>query len=86
MNHTVVGRSHDYRHRAVAENFREAALARLETVEHWEEPNRKGIVYYLDPVRRPRGVLLWNIFGRVDDARQLIRSHKPVEESMLSLR
>jgi 3-phenylpropionate/trans-cinnamate dioxygenase ferredoxin reductase subunit len=55
-----------------------------ETVSEWEEPNRKGIVYYLDPVRRPHGVLLWNIFGRVDEARDLIHARKPIEERTLS--
>ena len=55
-----------------------------ETFAEWDDPNRKGIVYYLDPVRRPHGVLLWNVFGRVDEARELIRSHKPIEERSLS--
>ncbi|HZT54206.1 MAG TPA: FAD-dependent oxidoreductase [Gaiellaceae bacterium] len=46
---------------------------RLETVEQWEEPNRKGIVTYLED-GRPRGVLLWNVWDRVDAARELIRA------------
>jgi 3-phenylpropionate/trans-cinnamate dioxygenase ferredoxin reductase subunit len=57
---------------------------RLETVAEWEEPNRKGVVYYLDAERCPRGVLLWNIFGRVDAARDLIRAHQPIETNTLS--
>jgi 3-phenylpropionate/trans-cinnamate dioxygenase ferredoxin reductase component len=57
---------------------------RHETVASWEEPNRKGVIYYLDDGRRPRGVLLWNVFGRVDAARGLIRAHQPIEANMLS--
>ena len=57
---------------------------RHETVAEWDEPNRKGVVYYLDAERHPRGVLLWNIFGRVDAARDLIRAHQPIDASTLS--
>lgn len=45
--------------------------ARLEMVDDWQEPYRKGTVYYLDN-GRVRGVLLWNIWDKVDEARQLI--------------
>jgi NADPH-dependent 2,4-dienoyl-CoA reductase/sulfur reductase-like enzyme len=45
--------------------------ARLEMVEDWEEPFRKGVVYYLKS-GRVRGVLLWNTWDRVEDARKLI--------------
>jgi 3-phenylpropionate/trans-cinnamate dioxygenase ferredoxin reductase component len=47
--------------------------SRLETVEDWQEPNRKGVVTYVED-GRPLGVLLWNVWDRVDDARELIRS------------
>ena len=47
--------------------------SRLEAVERWEEPNRKGIVTYVED-GRPRGVLLWNVWDRVDAARELIRA------------
>jgi 3-phenylpropionate/trans-cinnamate dioxygenase ferredoxin reductase component len=57
---------------------------RHDTLNEWEEPNRKGVVYYLDAERHPRGVLLWNEFGRVDAARDLIRAHQPIEASTLS--
>lgn len=57
---------------------------RHETVAEWEEPNRKGVVYYLDAERHPRGVLLWNVFGRVDDARDLIRARQPIEANTLT--
>jgi len=45
--------------------------ARMDVVEDWKEPFRKGVVYYLQN-RRVRGVLLWNTWGQVDAARQLI--------------
>ncbi len=48
----------------------------LETVEDWKEPFRKGIVYYLDD-GRVRGVLLWNTWDQVDNARQLIAEPGP---------
>jgi 3-phenylpropionate/trans-cinnamate dioxygenase ferredoxin reductase component len=45
--------------------------ARHHTTADWKTPFREGIVYYLqnDLVR---GVLLWGIFGRVDEARALV--------------
>jgi NADPH-dependent 2,4-dienoyl-CoA reductase/sulfur reductase-like enzyme len=45
--------------------------SRLEAVENWQEPNRKGIVTYVED-GRPRGVLLWNVWDKVDAARDLI--------------
>ncbi|MGH8114037.1 MAG: NAD(P)/FAD-dependent oxidoreductase [Rhodanobacteraceae bacterium] len=45
--------------------------SRLETVEQWVTPFREGVVYYLD-AGRVRGVLLWNTWGQVDAARELI--------------
>jgi 3-phenylpropionate/trans-cinnamate dioxygenase ferredoxin reductase component len=57
--------------------------SRMATVEAWEEPNRKGVVTYLDDERRPRGVLLWDTWGKVDVARELIRAGKPVGEGVL---
>ncbi|MEI7036709.1 NAD(P)/FAD-dependent oxidoreductase [Fulvimonas yonginensis] len=50
--------------------------ARLQTVEDWSEPHRKGVVYYLD-AGRVRGVLLWNVWGQVDAARALIAEPGP---------
>lgn len=45
--------------------------AGLDIVEDWQEPYRKGVVYYLKD-DRVRGVLLWNTWGQVDAARELI--------------
>jgi 3-phenylpropionate/trans-cinnamate dioxygenase ferredoxin reductase component len=47
--------------------------ARLETVSKWKEPFREGIVYYLQQ-GRIRGVLLWNVWDKVDAARAAINS------------
>ena len=57
--------------------------ARLATVERWDEPNRKGVVAYVDDERRPRGFLLWNTWDKVDAARDLIRAAAPIDEGML---
>jgi NADPH-dependent 2,4-dienoyl-CoA reductase/sulfur reductase-like enzyme len=57
--------------------------SRLEMLVEVEELGDEGVVYYLDGERRPRGVLLWNQFGRVDDARALIRAGEPVTAGAL---
>jgi NADPH-dependent 2,4-dienoyl-CoA reductase/sulfur reductase-like enzyme len=57
--------------------------SRLATVETWEEPNRKGTIAYVDDAGRPRGFLLWNVWDKVDAARELIRAGEPVREGAL---
>jgi NADPH-dependent 2,4-dienoyl-CoA reductase/sulfur reductase-like enzyme len=54
--------------------------SRLDTIADWETPNRKGIVTYVDAERRPRGFLLWDVWGKVDEARDRIRAGEPVVE------
>ena len=49
----------------------------------WSDPNRRGVVAFTDEQRRPRGILLWGIFGKVDRARELILTHEPVDEGTL---
>jgi NADPH-dependent 2,4-dienoyl-CoA reductase/sulfur reductase-like enzyme len=49
---------------------------RLDVVENWTVPYREGVVYYIDN-GRVRGVLLWNVWGQVDAARELIAEHGP---------
>ena len=44
---------------------------RLQTVSKWKEPFREGIVYYLR-AGTVRGVLLWNVWNKVESARALI--------------
>jgi NADPH-dependent 2,4-dienoyl-CoA reductase/sulfur reductase-like enzyme len=45
--------------------------SRLETFADWKQPNKEGVIYYLQN-GRVRGVLLWNVWGQVDAARALI--------------
>ena len=56
--------------------------SRLETVADWKTENREGVIYYLRE-GRVRGVLLWNTWGQVDDARELIASHRIYSASQL---
>ena len=44
---------------------------RLQTESEWKEQFREGVIYYLKD-GRVRGVLLWNTWGQVDNARSLI--------------
>lgn len=55
---------------------------RLETIADWKEPYREGVVYYLRDAR-VRGVLLWNVWGQVDAARQLITAPGPFRDTDL---
>jgi hypothetical protein len=57
--------------------------ARLQTEAAWAEPNRKGVVCYVDGDRRPRGFLLWDVWGKVDDARALIEAGEAVDHARL---
>lgn len=50
--------------------------SRMEMVVDWQEPLRTGVIYYLDG-GRVRGVLLWNVWGRVADATALIAEAGP---------
>ncbi len=45
--------------------------ADMEIAIDWKQPLQEGVIYYLKN-QRVRGVLLWNIFGNIDEARQLI--------------
>jgi NADPH-dependent 2,4-dienoyl-CoA reductase/sulfur reductase-like enzyme len=57
--------------------------SRLATTAEWAEPSRSGAVAYLDAEGRPRGFLLWGIFGKVDDATALLRAGAPLTRSQL---
>lgn len=50
-----------------------------EVVEDWIEPNREGTLYYVRD-GRVRGVLLWNVRGKLREARSMVR-----EKTMLSV-
>jgi NADPH-dependent 2,4-dienoyl-CoA reductase/sulfur reductase-like enzyme len=56
--------------------------ARLKTVSDWVEPFRKGVVYYTEN-GRVRGVLNWNVWDKVDAARELIKSGQQMNEGDL---
>jgi NADPH-dependent 2,4-dienoyl-CoA reductase/sulfur reductase-like enzyme len=50
--------------------------SKLQTVVDWQEPFKKGIVYYLDN-GRVRGVLMWNVWDSVPEARALLNAPGP---------
>lgn len=50
--------------------------SRLNILADWKEPHREGVVYYQKD-GRVRGVLLWNVWGQVDAARELIAAKRP---------
>jgi NADPH-dependent 2,4-dienoyl-CoA reductase/sulfur reductase-like enzyme len=57
--------------------------SKMKTIEDWqEEPFKKGVVYYMED-GRVRGVLLWNVWEKVDDARALIGEPGPFKEEDL---
>lgn len=51
--------------------------SRLQTVADWQKKYDTGVIYYLQD-RRVRGVLLWNVWGKVDEARALIAEGQEV--------
>jgi 3-phenylpropionate/trans-cinnamate dioxygenase ferredoxin reductase component len=57
--------------------------SKMKTVEDWqEEPFKKGVVYYMDD-GRVRGVLLWNVWEKVEEARALIKEPGPFQDKDL---
>ena len=57
--------------------------SKMKTISDWqEEPFKTGVVYYLDD-DRVRGVLLWNVWKKVDDARALLIEKGPFREEDL---
>lgn len=56
--------------------------SKMQTVEDWQEPFKKGVIYYLDQ-GRVRGVLLWNVWDQVDNARALLKEAGPLQASDL---
>jgi len=47
-----------------------------------EEPFKKGVVYYLED-NRVRGVLVWNVWEKVDEARALMKEKGPFKADEL---
>jgi 3-phenylpropionate/trans-cinnamate dioxygenase ferredoxin reductase component len=56
--------------------------SRMETFTDWKQPEKQGVIYYLQS-GRVRGVLLWNVWGQVDAARQLIAEPGPFDADTL---
>jgi 3-phenylpropionate/trans-cinnamate dioxygenase ferredoxin reductase subunit len=56
--------------------------SKFEIVADWKETYQKGILYYLQS-RRIRGILLWNSWGLVDQARKLIAEPGPFKPDQL---
>ena len=56
--------------------------SRLNVFADWKEPHREGVVYY-QKEGRVRGVLLWNVWGQVDAARELIAGKRRFEPAEL---
>jgi NADPH-dependent 2,4-dienoyl-CoA reductase/sulfur reductase-like enzyme len=58
---------------------------RLETFADWQEPFKKGVIYYLAD-GRVRGVLLWNVWATVPAARALMAEAGPFKAADLKNR
>jgi NADPH-dependent 2,4-dienoyl-CoA reductase/sulfur reductase-like enzyme len=57
--------------------------SKMKTIQDWqEEPFKKGVVYYMDD-GRVRGVLLWNVWDKVEEARALMKEAGPFKEEDL---
>lgn len=56
--------------------------SKMETVADWQDPFNKGTIYYLEN-GQVRGVVLWNIWDKVDQARALIAQTEPFQEADL---
>jgi NADPH-dependent 2,4-dienoyl-CoA reductase/sulfur reductase-like enzyme len=57
--------------------------SKMTTIADWQEgPFKKGVVYYLDD-GRVCGVLLWNVWEKVEEARALLKEKGPFKEEDL---
>jgi NADPH-dependent 2,4-dienoyl-CoA reductase/sulfur reductase-like enzyme len=54
----------------------------LTLISIWEEPHEKGLIAYMD-ANQLKGVVLWNLWGKVDAARELIATDRPVSSDVL---
>jgi NADPH-dependent 2,4-dienoyl-CoA reductase/sulfur reductase-like enzyme len=59
--------------------------SKLQTVSDWQETFKKGVIYYLES-DRVRGVLLWNVWGQVENARALMNEKGPFTADTLKNR
>lgn len=59
--------------------------ANMTTRADWQTPHEKGVIYYLEE-ERVRGVLLWNVWGQLEAATELIAKPEPFsQEDLLPL-
>jgi NADPH-dependent 2,4-dienoyl-CoA reductase/sulfur reductase-like enzyme len=56
--------------------------SRLETFSDWQEPNKTGVIYYLDKDRL-RGAMMCNVWEKTDAARALIQKQDRVSAESL---
>jgi len=57
--------------------------SKMKTIADWqEEPFKKGVVYYMDD-GHVHGVLLWNVWEKVEEARALMKEKGPFKEKDL---
>lgn len=56
--------------------------SQYETFADWKDPHKEGVVFYLHG-GRVRGVLLWNVWEKIDAARNLITDSKPFDRKQL---
>jgi hypothetical protein len=56
--------------------------SKLETVADWQDEFNKGVIYYLEN-GRVCGVLLWNVWKQVDNARALMVEARPFQAADL---
>ncbi len=56
--------------------------SRMEIVSDWQEQFHKGVLYYLAD-GRVRGIVLWNVWGKVDAAREIIANMRNVTRNDL---
>ncbi|MGE5374584.1 MAG: NAD(P)/FAD-dependent oxidoreductase [Bacteroidota bacterium] len=59
--------------------------SKLQTVSDWQETFKKGVIYYLES-DRVRGVLLWNVWDQVENARALMNEKGPFTADTLKNR
>ena len=55
--------------------------SRMKTFADWKEEFREGVVYYLDDGNRVKGVLLWNVWEKVDAARAIIDRKATIKQT-----
>lgn len=56
--------------------------SKLQTYADWQEPFKKGVIYYLDD-GQVRGVVLWNVWDKTEEARALMQASDSFSEKNL---